>query len=171
MMRKIELLLIVLAVLAGNLGAGTKDDNKISQQETENRLKASEELVTAMKIQEGWQQTLNNMIEVQTKQIPGMVELKEVFEEFFSKYMGWESIKEDYIKMYAEEFTAAELKEITAFYKTPVGEKLALKMPVLTKKGAEIGQKKVKDNMLELQIMLSDKMAEIEKTRTGEPNE
>lgn len=170
-MRKIELILILFAVLAGNLTAGDKDDNKISQQETENRLKASEELSKAMKMKEGWQQTLNNMIEVQTKQIPGMIDLKEVFEEFFDKHMGWDSIKEDFIKMYAEEFTAAELKEITAFYKTPVGEKLALKMPVLTTKGAEIGQKKVKENMLELQIMLSNKMAEIEKTRTGEPNE
>src|SRR4030042_6750610 len=114
LMRKIELILIVLAVLAGNLTAENKDDNKISQEETENRLKASEELVTAMKMKEGWQQTLNNMIEVQTKQIPGMIELKEVFEEFFNKYLGWDNIKEDYIKMYAEEFTAAEIKEITA---------------------------------------------------------
>jgi hypothetical protein len=171
-MKKVGLMLILFVVFfAGHLVAENKDENKVSQQEMEERIKASEELVIAMKLNETWQQTLNNMVEVQTKQFPGMTELKDVFEEFFNKYMSWDSIKDEMIKVYAEEFTVAEIKQITAFYKTPVGEKLALKMPVLTTKGAEIGQKRVQDNMLELQVMISKKMAEIEKTNKGDPNE
>lgn len=169
MMKKVRLMLILFTVLfAGHLMAEDKDGKEVSGQEMEKRMKAGEELVAAMKMRETWQQTLNNMVEVQARQFAGMIELKGVFEDFFNKYMSWDSIKDDMIKIYAEEFTAGEIKQLTEFYKTPVGEKFALKMPVLTKKGAEIGQKRVQDNMLELQVMLSNKMAEIEKKDKGE---
>lgn len=37
-------------------------------------------------------------------------------------------------RIYAEEFTAAELKELVAFYKTPVGQKLARRIPIIMRK-------------------------------------
>ena len=171
-MRKVNFMLILFVVFfVGHLMAENKDDNKISQQEIEKRIKASEKLVIAMKLKENWQEVLNNMVGVQAKQFPEMIELKDVFEDFFNKYMSWDSIKDEMIKIYAEEFTVAEIKQITEFYKTPVGEKLALKMPILAKKGAEVGQKKVQDNMLELQMMISNKMAEMQETKKVDPNE
>ena len=151
-MRKVKFMLILFVVFfVGHLMAENKDDNKISQQEIEKRIKASEKLVIAMKLKENWQEVLNNMVGVQAKQFPEMID--------------------EMIKIYAEEFTVAEIKQITEFYKTPVGEKLALKMPILAKKGAEVGQKKVQDNMLELQMMISNKMAEMQETKKVDPNE
>ncbi len=41
----------------------------------------------------------------------------------FAKYMNWASLKDDMVKIYMAEFTAPELKELTAFYQTPVGKK------------------------------------------------
>lgn len=43
-------------------------------------------------------------------------------------------------KIYMEEFTHAEVKDILAFYDTPTGKKLAGKTGVLTQKGMVAGQ-------------------------------
>lgn len=137
----------------------------------EERIKASEELVIAMKTEEGWQDLLNNMVELQAKQVPGMIEFKDVFEDFFKKYMSWDSIKYEFMKMYTEEFTVNEIKQITEFFKSPVGEKYALKVPLLYKKAAGIGRKRVQDNALELKIMIENKMAEMEKTKKDDPSD
>jgi len=41
----------------------------------------------------------------------------------------WESVKEDMISVYTQEFTEQELKKLTAFYQTPVGKKASEKCP------------------------------------------
>ncbi len=43
-------------------------------------------------------------------------------------------------KIYMEEFTHSEIKELLKFYETPVGKKLAKKTGVLAQKGMKAGQ-------------------------------
>jgi hypothetical protein len=43
--------------------------------------------------------------------------------------------------VYAANFTASELRELTAFYRTPTGEKFLQKMPVVTQQSMAVGQK------------------------------
>lgn len=42
--------------------------------------------------------------------------------------------------VYANTFTAAELREIAAFYKTPTGQKIVEKTPALTQQAITVGQ-------------------------------
>jgi hypothetical protein len=42
--------------------------------------------------------------------------------------------------IYARNFTAEEMREMTAFYRTPVGQKLLLKMPSVTQETIAAGQ-------------------------------
>ena len=44
------------------------------------------------------------------------------------------------VPLYARTFSAAELKQITAFYRTPVGAKMLASMPKLMGEGMQIGQ-------------------------------
>ena len=46
----------------------------------------------------------------------------------------------DMAKIYMEEFTHDEIKDIMAFYETPTGKKLAAKTGVLSQKGMAAGQ-------------------------------
>ncbi len=46
----------------------------------------------------------------------------------------------DLAKIYKEEFTHDEIKELLAFYATPIGKKLADKSGVLSQKGMMVGQ-------------------------------
>jgi hypothetical protein len=44
-------------------------------------------------------------------------------------------------KVYAANFTAGELRDITAFYRTPTGQKFLQKLPVVTQQSMAIGQR------------------------------
>lgn len=43
-------------------------------------------------------------------------------------------------EIYAKHFTAQELDELIAFYKTPIGKKLIEKLPIITSESMEKGQ-------------------------------
>ena len=43
--------------------------------------------------------------------------------------------------MYAANFTVEELRQVTAFYRGPVGQKFLEKMPVIAQQSMAIGQK------------------------------
>ncbi len=66
-----------------------------------------------------------------------IAEAKKLHEELHAligQALGWETVKPDLIQAYADDFTVAELKEVDAFYHTPVGQKLVDKQPALTEK-------------------------------------
>ena len=75
---------------------------------------------------------------------------------FLTKYLNWESVKEDTITAYTQEFTEPELKKLTEFYKTPVGKKANEKMPQLAFISGQIGLKKAQANQAELRQMLEE---------------
>lgn len=52
-----------------------------------------------------------------------------------------EDMLNDFAAIYAETFTAAEMKEVTAFYKSGTGAKFIAEMPSLMQKGSLIGVK------------------------------
>ena len=60
------------------------------------------------------------------------------------------------IKMYADAFTAQELRDINAFYQTPTGKKTIKVIPELMSKGAQIGMERVQENAAELQLMMKE---------------
>jgi hypothetical protein len=75
---------------------------------------------------------------------------------FMAKYCSWTALKDDLCLLYAREFTEAELKQLTAFYKSPVGLKLAQKQPLIMQTSMAIGQKAATDHQAELQQLMGD---------------
>ena len=147
MTKKIILSLLLLSIFSIN--ANEKRDTA-----------AVYELFTTMDMAKTYQQTIEKMLEMQVKQNPSIEPLKDTMLEFFDKYMGWKSMKEDMAKIYMNNFTDNELKQLIAFYKTPIGKKAAILVPTLASEGAAISQQRVQKNMPELQRMMQARMAE-----------
>ena len=64
------------------------------------------------------------------------------FDAAMKKFMGYkDEMLTDFAQLYAETFTAAEMKEIADFYRGGTGAKFIQSMPVLMQKGAQIGIK------------------------------
>ena len=73
--------------------------------------------------------------------------------------MSAESLRKDVVEMYSEMFTAKELKDITAFYKTKTGQKTLEKLPEIMQRSMQLTQTRVMQNMGELQEMLAQEQA------------
>jgi hypothetical protein len=107
-------------------------------------------LLEVMKMQPAIDSMADAMLDAQVKQNPDLAPYRGVMLDFFRKYMGYESLKPDLIDIYAGEFTASELREVSAFYSTPTGHKIMERMPVLVRKGAEMGAAHVQAHLDEL---------------------
>ena len=131
------------------------------------QLAAANELFLAMQLEKTFSNSIEMMMDLQIRQNPKIAPFRKVMMDFFSKYMSWDSLKDDMAKIYMAEFTTQELKELTAFYKTPVGVKAALKMPQLMNKGGELGMKRVQEHMTELQKMIADEAKRLEEEKNA----
>lgn len=67
------------------------------------------------------------------------------------KRVAFEKMKGDFVRVYSENLTESELDSIIGFYKTPGGMAMLEKLPVLMKRGMEIGQAQMKDVGPEIQ--------------------
>jgi uncharacterized protein len=117
---------------------------------------AAEALLNLMDMDNLMSQSIDQMLDMQVKQNPAIGQFKDQMKTFLAKYMSWASMKEDMIKIYTDEFTEQELKELLAFYQTPLGKKTVQKMPKLMAKGAELGQQRVQQHLPELQQAIQE---------------
>lgn len=57
--------------------------------------------------------------------------------------IGWDKLKPDMIKLYASAFSESELKDLVAFYQSPLGQKVLATSPVLGQKSIQMTQEKL----------------------------
>jgi hypothetical protein len=121
-------------------------------------IKAAEEMLIASGASDQFNKNIKTVVDQYSAQMPGdkRVAFVKVMNDFFDKYISWDSLKQDMCIMYAREFSEAELKQLTVFYKTPLGIKLNQKQPVLMQAGMTIGQQSVIAHQAELQQMIED---------------
>jgi hypothetical protein len=98
--------------------------------------------------------SIDVMLSAQVQSNPGLAPLAPKLREFLDKYMGWASLRDEFVEIYKKAFTEAEFKQMLAFYKTPVGRKSLQQVPALMEQGAQIGARRVQEHMGELQQML-----------------
>ena len=123
---------------------------------TPSHLKAAQDLLMTMEVPNLMTSSVNNMLKVQTAQMPldQQKKLSDVMKTFFAKYFTWDLIKADMAKIYAAEFSEAEIKELTTFYQTPIGKKMIERQPILMQKGMMLGQQKLMAHQSELMDMV-----------------
>jgi len=70
--------------------------------------------------------------------------------------LSWQNAKASYVKIYAETFSESEIDGILAFYKSPAGEAMLDKMPLLMQKSMEVSQQLMVDIMPQIQHMTEE---------------
>jgi hypothetical protein len=122
--------------------------------------KAAESVLALMGMETLLSQSIDQMLAMQVQQNPAIAPYQAQMKTFLSKYMSWDSMKDDMAKIYMGEFTEPELNELYKFYQTPVGKKTVQRMPALMAKGAELGQKRMQEHLPELQAAIQAAGAE-----------
>lgn len=126
----------------------------LTAEEAERKAAASE-LLEAIQFEKMMEDSTNASIQMLKHMDPAMASHEATLREFYKKYMSAESLHNEIVDLYAEFFSAQELKEITAFYKTNTGQKALKKLPELMQRAMQIAQKRVMQHIGELQKMIS----------------
>ncbi len=116
--------------------------------------KAAENLLIVMEVDKSLPKLAEQVLEGQLQQHPQLAPQREVMQRFLNKYLNWTSVKEETILAYTHEFTEQEFKQLTAFYKTPLGQKAVEKMPKLMFIGGQIGLQRAQEHQAELRQMI-----------------
>lgn len=125
--------------------------------------KEAAELMEAVGMKSALEQSMEQMLDVQINNNPSLAPFRSVMLTFFKKYMSYESLKPDIIRIYADAFTAQELKDIRDFYGSKTGQKAIKLMPQLMRQGGEIGAKRVQAHIGELETMIKAEAERLKK--------
>ena len=117
------------------------------------------QLLEAMRVPEQIQASMAVVAATQARMNPDLPGLEALLREFLARYVTWDALKTEYAGLYAGAFTEEELREMTAFYRTPTGQKLARATPQLSRLGAELGERVMRAHAAELEEMIARRAA------------
>jgi uncharacterized protein len=130
---------------------------------TESQKAAAMELFVAMRLPATVSDTAAAMIESEVSRNPGLTPFKDVMLQWLTKYMTWDAMAPELTKLYVATYSEGELKELTAFYRSPVGQKALTKMPELMQETAMIGAKLGQPHSEELKQAMTARSEELQK--------
>ena len=118
---------------------------------------AAVELIEVMQLERAftYDETMLNAI---APPMPGMERMRTIAMEFMREFLPWPVIKAEYVKIYRDLFSEAEIRELIAFYRTPIGEKLIALTPELSARTGQIVQKRLTENQPELMRRIMEEM-------------
>jgi hypothetical protein len=128
---------------------------------------AAQELFKSMKLQAGLNDTTAAMIDSEIARNPGLTPYREIMLQWLRKYMTWDAMQPELIKMYTTTFTEAELKQMAVFYGSPAGQKALEKMPEMMQRLAMSGAQIAQPHSDELRAAMSARSDELRKEAGG----
>ncbi|WP_146910308.1 DUF2059 domain-containing protein [Arenimonas daejeonensis] len=131
-----------------------------SQRASEAHIEAGK-LLDVMKADASMQAMMNAMLDAEMQQKPELVPYRKVMTDFFAKYMSYAVLRDDLVAIYASEFTAEELRAAREFYATPAGSKFLEVTPRLIQMSADLGVRRVQENLPELKAMVAAEQARL----------
>jgi hypothetical protein len=131
----------------------------VQAQENSPHYQAAIELAEQLQ-ESSYKSIIASVIGLYAKQVPD--NQRELFKtsmtEFLEKFLSWDVMKDLYAKIYMAQFTESELKDLSAFYKTPTGIKLMQRTPDIVQQSAAAGQKIVMEHQPELMEIMKKNM-------------
>ena len=144
MLKPFALLLILSA------GLCLMTSGSVQAQASTEAEEAAEALLVEMDLETTHAKSIDQMIDVQIQMNPALAELSDTMKEIMADYFSFKSIKPFYIDLYVDTYTAAELRDLVAFYKSPVGKKSIVEMPAVIDKSAQYVLSIMQENAAEI---------------------
>ncbi len=144
MLKPFALLLILSA------GLCLMTSGSVQAQASTEAEEAAEALLVEMDLETSLANSVDQLLALQIQMNPALAESADVMKEILADYLSFEALEPFYIDLYVDTYTAAELRELVAFYKTPVGKKSIVEMPALFAKSAQFGMQIMQENAAEI---------------------
>jgi hypothetical protein len=121
---------------------------------TPGQIKAATELMQVMHADKTLRDAISAAFDVQIQTNPAMAPYRSAMQQFANKYLTWDDLGPQLTTVYAQVFTESELKDLIAFYKSPIGQKLSSQQATLAAKSQAIGLAVVQAHQADLVALL-----------------
>jgi uncharacterized protein len=111
-------------------------------------------LFDVMRLKTALESALDTSLRTQIEANPKLRPLEPVMRRFMQKYLSIEGIRDPLARLYMDRFSELEIVQLTAFYRTPLGQRTTTELPKLLEEGGKIGMRLVQDHMDELKDMI-----------------
>lgn len=125
------------------------------------RLAAAQEVLRLMDMERQILSGVKTMLDAQLNAAPALQQFRDVMKAWAEKYLTWQVMGDRLARVYAQTFTEPELRDLAAFYRTPIGRKVARVTPSLMQRGADIGAAVAQEHMAELETMIQARAREL----------
>ena len=154
---KIKILLALLMLFVAGCASVQSDtpvvqESRASAERLMAVLKTGENFENAMKQVAGIQKSMLSQMDLSEEEIAIAQKASQPAMKVTMEKFSWANMKEMFVDIYAEVFTAEELNDIIAFYESPQGQKFVEKQPELTRV-----------TMQKMQTVMAEVMPEIQK--------
>jgi hypothetical protein len=167
MLTRTRCLIVITALL---LPIATRaQDTTPRKPPTPGAIAAAERLLALMNTEQVMRVAITASFDAQVKAQPLMAPFMDVMREWADRVITMKEMGPQLAVAYAELFTEAELRQIIAFYQSPIGRRLAAALPDLTRRGSEIGAAVAEAHSAELQEAIAKRAAEIQNAPTPTP--
>lgn len=122
--------------------------------------KAALEMMQVKGVPEMLKRSFDAQLENEIRALPELEKYRPQLAEFYSKAFSFKELEPDLCALYMKHYTQEEMKQITAFYKTPVGKKMRKVNILLTAEVGRLFQKQAEKKMPELQKLLKQLIKE-----------
>jgi hypothetical protein len=113
-------------------------------------LAAAHELIGAMHMADAAAAGVQVALDQQIRVNPAMERYRTAMKEWANAVFTGKDAQDAFATMYAENFTEDEIRQLIAFYHTPVGQKAAMLQATLGLRGAELGRRLAQEHQAEL---------------------
>jgi len=115
-------------------------------------------LLEAIDVKPQIERVKKNFFEPQISQDKQFEHYQLAIEPFYERYMSYESVKDNLIRMLTSEFSEQELKQAADFYNSPLGKKLETKIPEFRGKINSIIFNAGHEHLPELKAMIREQL-------------
>ena len=146
----ITLILIILPVLSF---AGEKENLA----EEIMKLTDVQKMMDQFKFQmQQMQFQMMEQVDISEKYKGKAIEFQSKIQEMIFNELSWDKMKSEYVKLFTDVYTIDELRGIAQFYKSPIGQSLIKKQPIIFQKSMMISQSKMQNLIPKLKKMTEE---------------
>jgi hypothetical protein len=92
--------------------------------------------------------------------------IRNVLREFMDEHFRYEDLEPAFVQVYADAFTEEEIRGLTAFYRTPLGQRVVATLPEITAASQRIVTERLQTAMPQLMQRMMEVMQEEEQEPT-----
>ena len=119
---------------------------------------AVQRLMEVTRVRELLEGGIEGTLATQLRQMPQLAPHVGLLRDFYREQMDWKVLEPEYTRVYLEVFTEPEVRDLIAFYQTPLGQKMLTKMPLLMAKSNELATRRIQAAMPQLMQRLMEAM-------------